>query len=136
MLRYCKFCGKQIDTRNKAPKWIENQNSRLQYRLKYRHLMMLQYDFVQQSPPRSGSVCNYKNEQPDGDKIVTDSGANTKNVKHVEHVASRWEKRNVCANLVGKPEGEKPFGRRTNRRDDNIKIGLYDRKEGHVLRSR
>ena len=43
--------------------------------MKYRHLMMLQYDFVQQSPPRSGSVCNYNNEQLNGERIVTDSGA-------------------------------------------------------------
>jgi len=48
------------------------------------------------------------------------------NVAQVQHVASRGEGRNVCTILVGKPEDEKPFGS-TNRREDNIKIGLYDR---------
>jgi hypothetical protein len=55
-----------------------------------------------------------------------------KNVTHVEHVACSGERRNVCAIVVGKPEGEKLFGRRTNRREDNIKIGLYDGMEGRV----
>ena len=41
-----------------------------------------------------------------------DRAINMKNATHVEHVASSGEKWNVGSNLVGKPEGEKPFGRR------------------------
>jgi len=64
---------------------------------------MLHNDFVQQSPPHSGSFCNYKNEPLDGDSIVTESGAiNMKNVTHVEHVASRGEGAKRMRDFSGK----------------------------------
>jgi hypothetical protein len=34
------------------------------------------------------------------------------------------EMRNICHNLVGKPEGERPFGRPSHTWDDNIKMNL------------
>ena len=42
------------------------------------------------------------------------------------HVALMGERRSVYRVLVGKPEGKKPLGRPTHKREDNIKMELQE----------
>jgi hypothetical protein len=42
------------------------------------------------------------------------------------HVARRWEKRNACRILVGKPEGKSPLAKPRRRWVDNIKMDLRE----------
>jgi len=42
------------------------------------------------------------------------------------HVAHMVEGRGVCRVLVGKPEGRRPLGRSRHRREDNIRMDLWD----------
>jgi hypothetical protein len=40
------------------------------------------------------------------------------------HVTRRWEKRNACRLLMGKPEGKRPLGRPRRRWVDNFRLDL------------
>jgi len=42
------------------------------------------------------------------------------------HVARMGERRGVCRDLVGKPEGRRPLGRLRRRWEDNIKMDLQE----------
>ena len=42
------------------------------------------------------------------------------------HVARVGERRSAYRVLVGKPEGKRPFGRSRRRREDNIKMDLWE----------
>jgi len=42
------------------------------------------------------------------------------------HVASMGEKRGVCRNLVGKPDGKRPLGRPRRKWEDNTKMDLQE----------
>jgi len=44
----------------------------------------------------------------------------------VGHVASMGKKRGVHRNLVGKPDGKRPFGRPRHRWEDNTKLDLQE----------
>jgi hypothetical protein len=48
----------------------------------------------------------------------------SRRIMWVGHVARLGEGRGVYRVLVGRPEGERPLGRRRRRWQDNIKIGL------------
>jgi hypothetical protein len=50
----------------------------------------------------------------------------SRRMRWVGHVARRGKKRNVYTILVGKPEGERPLGRRRRRWEDNIKMDLRE----------
>ena len=49
-----------------------------------------------------------------------------KRMRWAGHVARMDEWRGVCRVLVGKPEGERPFGRPRHRWDYNIKMNLQE----------
>jgi hypothetical protein len=49
------------------------------------------------------------------------------------HVARMGDKRGAYRILVGRPEGRRPPGRPRCRREDNIKMDLYDVGSGHGL---
>jgi hypothetical protein len=42
------------------------------------------------------------------------------------YTAQKWEKRGAYKNLVGKPEGKRPIGRRRRKGQDNIKMDLQE----------
>ena len=42
------------------------------------------------------------------------------------HIARMGERRGVCRDLVGKPEGKRPSGRPRSRWENNIKMGLQE----------
>jgi hypothetical protein len=48
----------------------------------------------------------------------------------VGHIARRGEIRYTYNILVGKPEGNRPFGRLNHRREDNIRIDLKEVRVG------
>jgi hypothetical protein len=52
------------------------------------------------------------------------SGDEMEKMRWAGHVARMGEKRGVCRDLVGKPEGKRPLGRPRLRWEDNIKMGL------------
>ena len=47
-------------------------------------------------------------------------------IKWAGHVARMGEGRDVCRVLVGKPEGRRPLGRSRHRREDNIRMNLWE----------
>jgi hypothetical protein len=58
-----------------------------------------------------------------GDKIQNEMGG---------HVARMGERRGVCSNLFGKPEGKRPLARPRRRLGDNIKMDLQEVGRGAV----
>jgi hypothetical protein len=47
-------------------------------------------------------------------------------IRLAEHVESMGEKRGVCRNLVGKPDGKRPLGRPRRKWEDNTKMDLQE----------
>jgi hypothetical protein len=50
----------------------------------------------------------------------------SRSMRLVGHVALMGGMRNAYNNLVGKPEGKRPFGRRSSRWEDNIRMDLRE----------
>jgi hypothetical protein len=46
----------------------------------------------------------------------------SRRIRRTGHVARMGETRNIYSSLVGKPEGMRPLGRRSRRREDNIRM--------------
>jgi len=47
-------------------------------------------------------------------------------MRWVVNVARMGKRRGLCRILVGKPERKRPLGRPSRRREDNIKMGLWE----------
>ena len=54
----------------------------------------------------------------------------SRRIRWAGHVARVEEKRIVYTILAGKPEGKRPLGRPRRRREDNIKTGLQEVRDG------
>ena len=58
--------------------------------------------------------------------LVAKCSHRKRRIRWAGHVARMGKKRGVYRVLVGKPEGKRPLRRPRRRREDNIKIDLYE----------
>jgi hypothetical protein len=55
---------------------------------------------------------------------------NSRRMSWIEQVSRMREQRNVCRDMVGKPEGKRPLARPGRKWEDNIKLVLMEKEWG------